>query len=256
MDAPSIGNFFTWTNGRVKAKLDRVLIDPTWNYGNFNCCVDFKDFEWVLDHCPLVIKLFNHIETVNKPFKFFNMWLVHPKFKTIVNDVWRTVILGTEQYRFAIHLKALKSPLKLLNKEEYGHISEKASHANEEYKAFVQQFDVLTASKDDRNKLHMMRENAMFLTEAEKQFFNKKFQIKNLIKGDKGSKFFHDLIKKSHRDKSISCILDQSGQPTTSLLQVESLFVDHFKSLLGTTSPREHCNADIIRNGPSLSAAQ
>lgn len=36
-DAPCIGNFFTWTNGRVKAKLDRVMLDANWLDEDYNC---------------------------------------------------------------------------------------------------------------------------------------------------------------------------------------------------------------------------
>nr|GMD03986.1 Endonuclease/exonuclease/phosphatase protein [Ipomoea batatas] len=61
-DAPCVGNFFTWTNGKVKAKLDRVMIDPNWSDGIYNCWVEYKDFEWISDHCPTIIKLFGSRE--------------------------------------------------------------------------------------------------------------------------------------------------------------------------------------------------
>nr|GMD79670.1 uncharacterized protein LOC109184888 [Ipomoea batatas] len=219
-DAPSIGSFFTWANRRVKAKLDRVLIDPNWLNGNFNCWVEFKEFEFMSDHCPMIIKLFTNSEATNRPFKFFNMWISHPKFKTIVKDSWDIFIDGTHQYSFAMHLKALKSPLKRLNKEDFGHISERAVRANEDYSSFAQNFDVLTASEDDRIMLQNLRNRACYLADAERQFFNQKLKLKSLIDGDKGTKYFHDLVKKSNRDKSITCIIDENEQPTTSLTQV------------------------------------
>lgn len=80
----------------------------------------------------------------------------------------------------------------------------------------------------------------------------KKLKLKVLIDGDKGSKYFHDLLKKSHRDRSITCILDQHGQPTTSLTQVGALFVDYFKNLFGYARDRSACNADFFNNGPVL----
>nr|GMD28854.1 Endonuclease/exonuclease/phosphatase protein [Ipomoea batatas] len=117
-------------------------------------------------------------------------------------------------------MKALKSPLKSLNKEEFGHISERAVRANEDYSSFAQNFDVLTASEEDRIMLQNLRNRACYLADAERQFFNQKLKLKSLINGDKGTKYFHDLVKKSNRDKSITCIIDENEQPTTSLAQV------------------------------------
>lgn len=161
-DAPCVGNFFTWTNGKVKAKLDRVMIDPNWSDGIYNCWVEYKDFEWMSDHCPTIIKLFGSREAVNRPFKFFNMWLSHPSFPQILEDAWRVVINGTKQYEFVQHLKGLKALLKRLNKEEYGHISKKALRANDEFSQFVQLFDVNSATVEDRQKLQLLRKRACF----------------------------------------------------------------------------------------------
>nr|GMC90863.1 Vestitone reductase [Ipomoea batatas] len=171
-DAPCIGNFFTWTNGRVKAKLDRVMLDA------------------------------NYREAVNRPFKFFNMWLAHPSFPQILGDAWRTVI---------------------------------------------------RAMNEDRQKLQLLRKQACFYAEVECQFFSQKLKLKN---GDKGTKIFHDVVKKSNRDRSISCILNQNGQPTSSLAQVGDLFVDFFKDLLGSSRNRMLSRADFLSNGPLISSSQ
>nr|GMC83807.1 Transposon TX1 149 kDa protein [Ipomoea batatas] len=255
-DAPCVGNFFTWTNGKVKAKLDRVMVDTFWSDDNYSCWVEFKDFEWMSDHCPTVIKLFGSREAVNRPFKFFNMWLTHPSFHQILDDAWKVVISGTKQYEFVQHLKGLKSPLKRLNREEFGHISEKAKLANEEFSQFVQSFDVLTASGEDRQKMQILRKKACFYAEAERQFFCQKLKLKKLIDGDKGTKFFHGLVKKSNRDRSITCILNQFGQPTTSLVEIGEQFVNFYKDLLGTARPRSTCRLDYLNNGAHISLSQ
>nr|GMD99332.1 Transposon TX1 149 kDa protein [Ipomoea batatas] len=252
-DAPSVGNLFTWSNGRVKAKLDRVLIDPLWANGNFNCWVEYKDFDFISDHCPILIKLFNNSEATNRPFKFFNMWISHPSFQQILEDVWHRFIAGTCQYQFVQHLKAFKAPLKRLNREEFGHISERAKAASLEFSHVAQSLDVVNATESDRSKLSDLRNRASFLAEAERQFYNQKLKFKVLIDGDKGSKYFHDLVKKSNRDRSITCILDQQGQPTTSLNQVGNLFVEHFKDLFGSERVRSTCTSDFLCNGPTLS---
>nr|GMC82735.1 uncharacterized protein LOC109184888 [Ipomoea batatas] len=198
-DAPCIGNFFTWTNGRVKAKLDRVMLDA-------NCR-----------------------EAVNRPFKFFNMWLAHPSFPQILSDAWMTVISGTNQYVFVQHLKCLKAPLKRLNKEEFGHISEKARRVNEEFSQFVHNFDVLTTTNEDRQKLQLLRKQACFYAKVECQFFSQKLKLKNLIDGQKGTKFFYDLVKSNR---------------------------DFFKDLLGSSRNRMPCRVDFLSNGLLIISSQ
>nr|GLL21477.1 uncharacterized protein LOC109184888 [Ipomoea trifida] len=224
IDAPSIGNFLTWSNSRVKAKLDRVLIDPLWANGNYSCSVEFKEFDCISDHCPMLIKLFNSCVATNRPFKFFNMWLSHHSFQHILLESWNIYISGTSQYQFVQHLKALKGPLK--------------------------------PTEEDRTKLSDLRKRASFLAEAERQFVSQKLKFKVLIDGDKGSKYFHDLIKRSNRDKSITCILDHHGQPTTSLAQVGAIFVEHFEDLFGSASARTTCNPDFLANGPLFDNSQ
>nr|GLL25441.1 uncharacterized protein LOC109147524 [Ipomoea trifida] len=93
------------------------------------------------------------------------MCLAHPSFPHILSDAWRTVISGTNQYVFVQHLKCLKAPLKRLNKEEFGHISKKARRANAEFSQFVQNFDVLIATNEDRQKLQLLRKQACFYAE-------------------------------------------------------------------------------------------
>nr|GMC86850.1 uncharacterized protein LOC105173793 [Ipomoea batatas] len=144
-------------NGRVKAKLDRVMLDANWSDGDYKCWVEFKDFD---------------------------------------------------------------------------------------------------STNEDRQKLQLLRKQACFYAEAECQFFNQKLKLKNLIDGEKGTKFFHDLVKKSNQDRSISCILNQNGQPTSSLAQVGDLFVDFFKDLLGSSRNRMSCRAYFLSNGPLISSSQ
>nr|GMD03985.1 hypothetical protein DM860_011126 [Ipomoea batatas] len=159
------------------------------------------------------------------------MWLSHPSFPQILEDAWRVVINSTKQYEFVQHLKGLKALLKRLNKEEYGHISKKALRANDEFSQFVQLFDVNSATVEDRQKLQLLRKRAC-------------------------TKYFHDLVKKSYRDRSIACILDEFGQPTTSLAQIGELFVAFYKDLLGKSRPRISCRAEFINDGPIVSVSQ
>ena len=65
-------------------------------------------------------------------FKFFNMWTKHEKFLELVKDAWRMRIKGTSMYKLCRKLKAIKGLLKILNRQQFSHISARAEAAEEE----------------------------------------------------------------------------------------------------------------------------
>lgn len=241
IDAPSSCNLFTWTNGRVKAKLDRILISITWQSSALACFVDLLKFDCISDQCPMVVKLFDNSCEGNRLFKIFNMWLTHPRFHYILEEGWGSTVIGTKQFLVAAKLKALKTLLKEFNKLEFGYISERAKRENEEFQAFIHNFNVEFASEKDRERIENLRERACFLAKAESLFFCQKLKTKHLIQPDRSSKYFHDLIRKQHRDVAINFILDQYGEPTTFIAQVGSLLII-FSICLGKQGAGETVN--------------
>lgn len=83
-----MGEIFTWTNGCVKAKLDRVLINPAWQNLNLACNIEFLTMDCMFDHCPAIIKFLENNRVGNRPFNFFNMWMLHIKFSEILEAIW------------------------------------------------------------------------------------------------------------------------------------------------------------------------
>nr|GMC53672.1 hypothetical protein Iba_chr01dCG8860 [Ipomoea batatas] len=69
-------------------------------------------------------------------------------------DAWKGCYLWERSSMSFVQstLKGPKIPLKRLNREEFGHISEKAKLANEEFSQFVQSFDVLTGIRGRQTK--------------------------------------------------------------------------------------------------------
>ncbi|GAA0160764.1 hypothetical protein LIER_17244 [Lithospermum erythrorhizon] len=73
-DAPFMGSFFTWTNGSIWSKLDRVLMNSVWGSLALTCSASFLPMEPVSDHCPVIISLVKTFANGTRPFKFMNMW--------------------------------------------------------------------------------------------------------------------------------------------------------------------------------------
>jgi len=60
----------------------------------------------------------------NRPFRFENAWLSHPKFTSNIAKWWKEDlnIQGTKMYMLQQRLKHIKSKLKDWNKKEFGDI--------------------------------------------------------------------------------------------------------------------------------------
>lgn len=120
----------------------------------------------------------------------------------------------------------------------------------------IDQLDVLTARHDDRAHLKNLWERAMFFSEAERLSVCQKLKMNHLMGADRGSKYFHSLIKSNNRSKSINRVVDESGNLTTSMDQVHSAFVHYYSNLFGVQGERVSCIKGIISTGVCITLAQ
>lgn len=166
-DAYLFGSPFTWSNGCVCTKLDRILINVDWHSRNLRCLVEFLSFNTLSDHTLTIVSIIPHEAAKNKLFKFRNMWINHPSFNYIILDVLKMVFLGMKHYSFYMKLKALKSLLKSLNRKHFSYSSGRARMAQENY-SVAQNLLLLSPHSDDlRAIVKVERAKANFLLEAE-----------------------------------------------------------------------------------------
>lgn len=111
----------------------------------------------------------------------------------------------------------------------------------------------VTENDDERNMVKNLRQKALFLLEAERQFFVQKLKIKHLLETDKGSKYFHSLIKRKAGVNSLTSLVVGNGHTTTSFKQMGEEFVFFFKNLFGETRDRVGLDSDVIRRGKLVS---
>ena len=131
-DLSSSRVFYTWTNNSVWCKLDRAMVNKKWVHNGLIAQSRFDFFGKFSDHSPCTVTLFNDNDWGATPFKFFNMWANHDKFLETVSNAWSRNLRGTAMYKFCRKLKAVKDPLKDLNRKHFSHISAKAEAAEEE----------------------------------------------------------------------------------------------------------------------------
>ncbi|GAA0177780.1 hypothetical protein LIER_29747 [Lithospermum erythrorhizon] len=200
VDAPSSGSFYTWTNGSLWPKLDRP-------------------------------------QRGSRSFKFYNMWLTHPSFAEVRDSLWETEIRGTAQYVLCGKLKLLKKPLRKLNRDEFGGISDKTSRAKEAFKVTI----ILQMATPIDSALK---------EEAERTFFRQKARCTHLVEGGRSTKYFHAMVNKNKQKNSISYLVKFDVTRTTSKEEVATLLVDFFTRLMGIAYPSSPIDLDVLRVGP------
>jgi hypothetical protein len=165
-DVNYIGCHFSWSNGTIGSKLDRVLINPSFS---LQCLthVHFGTPGAFTDHSPAEVRLDQFVQG-RRNFKFFNMWALYDQFLEVISSNWSPAVYGTPMYILCRRLKLLKGHLNELNRLHFSHISERVLRLESELE-FHQ--SVLQQDRDnqlmvDRDKL--LRSKLSSLKFAEK----------------------------------------------------------------------------------------
>nr|TKS17481.1 hypothetical protein D5086_0000013050 [Populus alba] len=224
-DVNFTGCHFSWTNGSVWSKLDRVMINPTWSSLHHSTHVHFSPPGAFTDHSPAAVRL-GPLEQGRRCFKFFDMWASHADFTSLVSSHWPSHVYGTPMYILCRRLKLLKVHLKELNRLHFSHISERVARLESD----LEQHQYALHQDMDNQLLHahdsLLRSKLSTLKFAEKQFFSQKTKCTFLQHSDRGS--------------------------NNSLQQVGDEFVAYYQQLLGTSNATTPIDSAVISCGPCL----
>ena len=93
LDLGFVGPKYTWTNkspvtSLILERIDRCFVNPNWRMLYPEATVTHLPRTFS-DHCPVLIELLGSRSNVtNIPFRFHTMWLLHPQFLKVVEEVW------------------------------------------------------------------------------------------------------------------------------------------------------------------------
>jgi hypothetical protein len=97
-----------------------------------------------------------------------------------------------------------------------------------------------------------MKLNLFNLKSAEKAFFAQKVKCNFLKESDRGTSFFHALMRHKHGKSFIPVVLRSNGALTTSIDKVGAEFVHYYQNLLGTSSYISPIDVVVVHSGPCL----
>ncbi|GFZ10604.1 hypothetical protein Acr_22g0000020 [Actinidia rufa] len=255
-DLRSSGMFHTWSNNKIWCKLDRAMVNTAWTQKGLSGQAHFDTPGIHSDHSPCTISVMGENDRGPNPFKFFNMWTRHEDFQNIVSNTWGMHVVGSAMFRLCKKLKSLKEPLKSLNKHHFSHISERVKAAEVELAHAQQQLHDNTIDTLLQSRVLELRSRALKLAEAEASYCSQLAKAKYLKNCDRGSKFFHDLIKSRQTKSIISSITLGNGSRSNSSKQISDAFVQFYESLLGTKEDCSGLNSEIVSSGRRLNPSQ
>ncbi|GFZ03333.1 hypothetical protein Acr_15g0019410 [Actinidia rufa] len=179
------GAFFTWTNNSVWSKLDRAMVNHEWVQKGISAQVHFNPPRKFSDHSPCYVSLLGENAKRAIPFKFFNMWVKHDNFQSLVRNSWGMRVddlwqqkRNLQQVQLQLHDNPSDTHLQLVIPE--------------------------------------LRAKAIKLAAAEMSYCSQLAKAKFLKNSDKGTKFFHNMIKSRHMKRSIPSITLEDGSRSTS----------------------------------------
>ncbi|KAL2475613.1 Uncharacterized protein Adt_36349 [Abeliophyllum distichum] len=122
------GSQYTWTNGRVWKRLDRVLINPAVGSSCSRFSVRHLNRS-TSDHSPLLIQWSSDDDLGPRPFRFLNVWSRHHDFLSFVSQKWSFPTHHTGMTALWEKIFRLKQGLRWWNRHVFGDIFQRVRDA-------------------------------------------------------------------------------------------------------------------------------
>lgn len=119
--------------------------------------------------------------------------MLHLNFNNVLREIWQVPIYSTKKFSLCMKIKALKNPLKTLNKLDFSHISRRVLRAQEAYATAQNNLMENPESLVLKARVNDCRSTTNFLLEAERLFFQQKLKNKHFLLADKGTHYIHSL---------------------------------------------------------------
>ncbi|XP_057950992.1 uncharacterized protein LOC131145824 [Malania oleifera] len=244
------GNFLTWSNGMVWCKWDRVMMNQRWIMEGSKVMADFQLPGILSDHSVCQENLFAEQNLGKAPFKFFNMWMNHVDFQNSVVEIWARQYESNNQYRLTRKLKDLKLPLKALNMLHLSHILSRVEKASAEVVEIQEKLQNSPSCQVLQGIYVVKKREAVMLKEANRQFLAQVAKYRYFKNYDRGTSYFHAILKRNRARNHITSVTKQNGVVTESYEQVGIEFVQYYQHLLGEEVRCDKLDDQVISRGP------
>lgn len=225
VDAGFQGSPFTWRNGSLFQRLDRILINMQWRT-RFPQAAIFHLPYFKSDHRAVLMRMcFQKRPNRNRrPFRFLAVWLTHNDFPSLVARNWDSNAC------WGSHILKLQGALRKWNKEVFGNIFVKKKNLIEQLEHLDNQIASNPSSNLDNIRKEMWSEYVAVLVQEEILWYRKS-RSKWLYFGDRNTRFFHGVTTIKRRKNTYDILQDRDGNWVGEPQQLENMVSSFYKDL-------------------------
>ncbi|XP_024630075.1 uncharacterized protein [Medicago truncatula] len=236
---PTLGAFYTWSNGRlgsdnVALRLDRAICNEEWvNFWRSSSCSALGNSALVRhqsDHHPLLMSMDFCTSQRSGNFKFFKTWTEHEDCRRIVAENWSKHTRGHGMTRLQAKLKHMKQVFRHWNRTVFGDVDRKVRMAVEEVNRIQQIIDSVGFS----DQLYAQELEAhLILTKAlhyQDELWREKLRDQRFIHGDRNTAYFHRISKVRATKNTISFLQDGDAV-ITDPARIEVHVLNYFQAI-------------------------
>lgn len=217
---------FTWSNNRVKERLDWAFCSISWREIFANAFIHHLP-KTRSDHCPILMQLFsnNYIDRSDVPFRFQAMWLSHANYADFIDSTWCFM-----NGNFNEKIRSMASALSKWNNDTFGHLFHKK-------RRLLARIGGIQKAKDRSDNLLLVNLEADLIHEyevlrnQENMFWRQKSRDNWIQSGDRNTKFFHLTTLVRWRRNKIEGLFDSVGNWCTNFDSIKKIAVDFFTNL-------------------------
>lgn len=92
------GRYFIWINGYIFSKIDNVLCNDMWFLKYGYVIVNFRE-NFIFDYIFIYLEFFDMVRGRKGLFRFLSIIVKYVDFLEIIEDVWKTYIMGIDMFR-------------------------------------------------------------------------------------------------------------------------------------------------------------
>ena len=130
-------------------------------------------------------------------------------------------------------LKALKKPLKFLNKTKFSNIETQACNGQKELTEIQEELRANPNCKLLHVKEKECAQKVCKLNQARDEFLAQKAKCEWITKGDDNTRFFHSMIKHRRMRNKVVSITNVEGETFTESEEINQAFLKFYIDLLG-----------------------